>query len=271
MSVCQRFNAQRGRVFGHTRHDPATCAPGTWPPCASMDQASSAPTCLVGLIHNNARDGKAPGSTARTGGPNCERDRRCNARRCRRRMRDERPGHGCRAPAPDGSAADGVHLLWTAPPGAGGSLDGWAIRRRKVSDRPKVQCSQLADSELEALHRFLRLQTSVALFRVREGACPQPPPAVPAAALEPFGTVPGVVCVAYEIDLPERHRVLEVDVGTVAALAIALRDGKAVAVRLLTSPAGVQASLTGGGRVWRDRSCVGSFHARLSRFRRGCS
>ena len=140
----------------------------------------------------------------------------------------------------DGSTADGVHLLWTAPAGAGWSLDGWTIRRRKVADRPKVQCFQLAPSELEALHRFLRLQTSVALFTVRQAASPQPPPGVPAAAREPFGTVSGVVCVAYEIDLPERHRVLEVDVGTGAALAIALRDGKAVAARLLTSPLGVQ-------------------------------
>ena len=126
----------------------------------------------------------------------------------------------------DGSAADGIHLLWTAPPGTGYSLDGWDIRRRDASGRPKVACRALSGPELEVLHRVLRLHTGVADFSVRQ----VPGPLAPSSSTEPPPHP-----TAYGIRLPQPHRVVEVHAGVPAALAIALRAGKAVAARALTA------------------------------------
>jgi hypothetical protein len=131
----------------------------------------------------------------------------------------------------DGSAADGIHLLWTAPPGTGYSLDGWDIRRRDASGRPKVACRALSGPELEVLHRVLRLHTDVADFSVRQ---------VPGPPAPPGSTQPPPYPIAYGIRLPQPRRVVEVHAGVPAALAIALRAGKAVAVRILTGPSGTQ-------------------------------
>jgi len=130
----------------------------------------------------------------------------------------------------DGSAADGIHLLWTAPPGTGYSLDGWDIRRRDASGRPKVACRPLSGPELEVLHRILRLHTDIADFSVRQ----VPGPQASSSSTEPPHPI------AYGIRLPQPHRVVEIHAGVPAALAIALRAGKAVAARALTAPSGTQ-------------------------------
>jgi hypothetical protein len=142
-------------------------------------------------------------------------------------------------PRLDGSKADGVHLLWTPPAGAGYSLDGFDIQRRKASGRPKPQCYRLSGDELEILHRVLRVHTPVAEIAVRQAACPVSPVAPHAVAI---GTAPGVRCVAYDIRLGGSHRMVEIHIGVPAALAIALRDGKAVAARPLTAPGGIQST-----------------------------
>jgi hypothetical protein len=79
----------------------------------------------------------------------------------------------------DGSDGDGIHLLWTAPAGAGYSVDGWDIQRRKAQDKPRVECYTLSPTELGVLHRQLRLLTSAAEITVREAACPDVPPVPP--------------------------------------------------------------------------------------------
>jgi hypothetical protein len=136
-------------------------------------------------------------------------------------------------PRLDGSESDGIHLLWTAPPAAGYSVDGWDIERRKAAGRPKVQCHALSLDELEMLHRLLRLHTSLADLAVRAAACPEAPlqntpggnGAAAAAAAQGSG------CVAYEIRLPTGHRIVRVGTGVPVVLAVALREGKAVAAR----------------------------------------
>jgi hypothetical protein len=143
-------------------------------------------------------------------------------------------------PRLDGSKADGIHLLWTAPAGAGYSLDGFDIQRRKASGRPKPQCYRLSGDELEILHHVLRLHTPVADIAIRQAACPVLPPGVLERVA--LGTAPGVRCMAYDIRLAAGHRMVEVLVGVPAALAIALRDGKAVAARLLIAQGGVQST-----------------------------
>lgn len=79
----------------------------------------------------------------------------------------------------DGSDADGVHLLWTAPPAAGYSVDGWQIQRRRAQGRPKVDCYRLTAAELAVLHTALRVQTPVADVGVRQAACPAFPALAP--------------------------------------------------------------------------------------------
>jgi hypothetical protein len=68
----------------------------------------------------------------------------------------------------DGSAADGIHLLWAPPPGPAHALEGWEVRRREATGRPKIGCRALSGLELEVLHRVLRLQTDVAEFALRQ-------------------------------------------------------------------------------------------------------
>jgi hypothetical protein len=87
----------------------------------------------------------------------------------------------------DGSEADGIHLLWTAPAGAGYSLDGWDIQRRKAHGRPKVDCYRLTAAELELLHRVLRLHTPVAEIAARQAACPEFPTLSPDEGLGDAG------------------------------------------------------------------------------------
>jgi hypothetical protein len=155
-------------------------------------------------------------------------------------------------PRLDGSEADGIHLMWTAPPAAGYSLDGWDIQRREASGRPKVQCYRLSGDELEILHRVLRLHTPTAEIGVRQADCPtfpQLPDAgphvddlLPAVGPAAIGTAPGRRCVAYDIRLLGHHRVVEVHIGVPAALAIALRGGKGVAARTLVAPSGTQST-----------------------------
>src|SRR5204863_5878478 len=61
----------------------------------------------------------------------------------------------------DGSAADGIHLLWTAPYAAGYSLTGYDLQRR-THERRKETCYTLSPAELDALHTELSLITPVA-------------------------------------------------------------------------------------------------------------
>ena len=155
-------------------------------------------------------------------------------------------------PRLDGSDGDGVHLLWTAPPGAGYSLHGWDIQRRRSHGRPKVECYRLSAAEMDVLHLVLRLHTPVAEIAVRQAACPEFPllaanqgagngarpgivPLPLGAAPPTIGTAPGVRCIAYDIRLREGHRDVEVRAGVAWALVVALRAGKAVAARMLES------------------------------------
>lgn len=78
-------------------------------------------------------------------------------------------------PRLDGSDADGVHLMWTAPPAAGYSVDGWDIQRRRATGKPDIDCRALTQAELDLLHASLRLRLPIGVISVREAACPELP------------------------------------------------------------------------------------------------
>ncbi len=131
----------------------------------------------------------------------------------------------------DGSAADGIHLMWTVPPGVGYSLDGWDVWRRDAIRNSEITCRALSGPELDLLHRVLRLRTQMAEFSLRQVPVPPAPPG---------STQPPPHAIAYGIRLPGPQRIVEVRAGVKAALAIALSAGKAVAARELAEPSGNQ-------------------------------
>src|SRR5690348_1432552 len=75
----------------------------------------------------------------------------------------------------DGTAADGIHLLWSAPPAAGYSVSGFDIQRRVSRWKPSLDCYVLTQSDLDGLHRVLRFVCPVATVAVSAAACPTPP------------------------------------------------------------------------------------------------
>jgi hypothetical protein len=87
----------------------------------------------------------------------------------------------------DGSPSGGVHLLWTAPPRIGYSIDGFDIQRRE-SQRRQFHCYSLTAGELATLHQMFRVQVPPGLVAVRRTSCPQFPekaPDEPAPQTEP--------------------------------------------------------------------------------------
>lgn len=75
----------------------------------------------------------------------------------------------------DGTAAEGIHLLWSAPATAGYSIGGFDIQRRVSRWKPDVDCYTLTQSDLEVLHRVLRFVCPVASIAVSATACPSQP------------------------------------------------------------------------------------------------
>lgn len=78
----------------------------------------------------------------------------------------------------DGSASDGIHLLWTAPLRIGYSIDGFDIQRRQ-SQRRQFSCYPLTTAELATLHQIFRVQVPPGLVTVRRTPCPQFPDKAP--------------------------------------------------------------------------------------------
>ena len=144
-------------------------------------------------------------------------------------------------PTRDLKVGDGIHVMWTPPSTAGYSIDGWQVRRRRATERPKVQCRQLTSSELDALHRDLRLRLPFGELRVRQVPCVESfADGARAPAIAAISTAPGHRCAAYELKLTARHRYVQLRAGVPTALAIALRSGKAVDERQLADPSGIQ-------------------------------
>ena len=169
----------------------------------------------------------------------------------------------------DGSTSDGIHVLWTPPATAGWSIDGWDVQRRKAEERKELRCRQLTATELQALHKVLRLELpGFGEVRLRQADCPGGMAALPdepadrprgagRSATEAGGAAraPGIAaaaasaigistgprkCAAYHVRFGERHRIVQVRAGLPSALAIALREGKAVDALVLTHPSGMQ-------------------------------
>src|SRR6266851_3434742 len=90
---------------------------------------------------------------------------------------------GAAVPRQDGSAADGVHLLWAAPAAAGYSLTGYDIQRRESQPQRRPTCFSLTSDDLAALHTDFHVLTPVADISVQGTPCPVPPAALPD---EPF-------------------------------------------------------------------------------------
>jgi hypothetical protein len=82
----------------------------------------------------------------------------------------------------DGSSADGIHLLWTAPPQIGYSIDGFDIQRRERRRREE-SCYTLTPGDLDSLHQLLRVNVPHAVVGLRRSECPTFPSKVPD---EPF-------------------------------------------------------------------------------------
>ncbi len=89
----------------------------------------------------------------------------------------------------DGTKADGIHLLWTAPFSAGYSVNGYDIQRR-LSQEPEITCHTLTRDELQRLHRDLRLEIPVGLVGVRRASCPVFPKEPPDEPFEGEDQVP---------------------------------------------------------------------------------
>ena len=83
----------------------------------------------------------------------------------------------------DGGVLDGVHLLWAPPAGAGYSVQGFDIQRRRSQRRPEPQCFTLGAAELAQLHQRFVLATPLGELSVRDAACPRLPTSLPD---EPF-------------------------------------------------------------------------------------
>ena len=79
----------------------------------------------------------------------------------------------------DGSAQDGVHLLWAAPGRCGLSLDGFTVQRLPARPPPVANCQSLTPAELALLHRDHVLHLTTAEVSVRSTACPVPIPDPP--------------------------------------------------------------------------------------------
>jgi hypothetical protein len=75
----------------------------------------------------------------------------------------------------DGTAADGIHLIWSAPPKAGYSITGIDIQRRVTRWKPSLDCYTLTQADLDGLHRVLRFACTVAAVAVNAAACPSLP------------------------------------------------------------------------------------------------
>lgn len=71
----------------------------------------------------------------------------------------------------DGSAADGIHLLWSPLRVSGYSIGGFDIQRRKA-ERTKISCYTLSQAELAQLHAQFELRIPFARIGVRRSACP---------------------------------------------------------------------------------------------------
>lgn len=84
----------------------------------------------------------------------------------------------------DGTAADGIHLLWSAPPTVGYSLSGFDIQRRVSRWKPPYDCYTLTQPDVDGLHRVLRFVCPVAAVAVNAAACPTLPGDPPD---DPFG------------------------------------------------------------------------------------
>ena len=79
----------------------------------------------------------------------------------------------------DGSDADGVHLLWTAPAASGYSIKGFDIQRRDAFEKNKISCVELTPPELTSLHQSFRYEKSSFVFALRQATCPNFPDDVP--------------------------------------------------------------------------------------------
>ena len=165
----------------------------------------------------------------------------------------------------DQSTSDGIHVLWAPPATAGFSIDGWDVQRRKSEGRKELRCQQLSAAELQTLHSILRLRISFGEIGLRQAECPGGLPEVPdqpagetfapkpkpagrtaagapaAGAIAAIGLSTGPAkCAVYDVRLAERHRIVQVRAGLPSALAIALREGKAVDAQVLSNPSGTQ-------------------------------
>ena len=93
----------------------------------------------------------------------------------------------------DGSAADGIHLLWTAPPRIGYSIDGFDIQRRE-SKRREIVCYTLSPAELQTLHQTFRVNVPPGQVAFRRTVCPQFPPKPPDEPAPGGGGEPSPTC-----------------------------------------------------------------------------
>jgi hypothetical protein len=90
----------------------------------------------------------------------------------------------------DGSALDGIHLVWQAGHSGELSEKGYDIWRRRSDYRLEIICFSLTPEELDELHALLRLAKQVAVFSVRAGQKPDLVTHLPDEAIVPGPVTP---------------------------------------------------------------------------------
>jgi hypothetical protein len=102
----------------------------------------------------------------------------------------------------DGSPGDGIHLLWTTPPGAPYSVKGYDIQRRLAKPARESTCLTLTADDLARLHRDLHLETRLGRIFVRRAPCPKAPAKLPDDPNRGGEPQPAVQCVDFRRSKP---------------------------------------------------------------------
>jgi hypothetical protein len=143
----------------------------------------------------------------------------------------------------DGSSEDGIHLLWTAPPAIGYSIDGYDIQRRDARDRSRPTCHELTETELQTLHNNARLDLASAFIRLQLTKCPEFPKTPPNDPLVNSSSVVQPLRLDFQLASPGERSNPHKENGF--ALLVQDRSGAAISFNQIRSP-GVHAGLDCG-------------------------
>ena len=133
----------------------------------------------------------------------------------------------------------GVHVLWNGPGPWVYSPTGWTVQRRLQERRAELDCLSLSPSDLQLLRSRHVFASRFGVFTDRLGECPKPLVAIPSPTVTaaiavgvPLATAAIVVpspCEIVTLELHAPQPFVRVQAQAKSSMAVALRDGKAVA------------------------------------------